>query len=321
MPDKKIYPVLSADLQVGFHFRLKAIKDLYFHEALSKTVKKLKISDIDKELIQFVSGEALQKLASFSLRGEIIFPIPLLLKANPFLLGYYRLLLGFSQKEFYSKGPFGVFKSMEESGKLSANAESRLELLCKSLSETAESFINQIGDFSITTLFELQLLTVGPQFRGSMNNEYGQIATQKTFSVIKDFVSSYILSSTPTSIEIKNDSGRAVTIQFSSDPDIEITEKLPSGDRGLISIEIKGGKDISNIHNRIGEAEKSHQKAKQRGYFEFMTIISVDFEYSQLKPESPTTSHFFHLDKISDKTSEEYNRFKDILSSILSINI
>jgi XcyI restriction endonuclease len=321
MPAKIIYPVLSADLQVGFHYRLKTIKDLYFHDALSKTVKKLKISQIDKELNQFVSDEALQKLASFSLRGEAIFPTPLLLRENPFLLGYYRLLLGFSQKEFYSKGPFGVFRSMEENGKLSANAENRLESLCKSLIETAESFITQIGEFSIAALSELQLLTVGPQLRGSMNNEYGQIATQKTFSLIKEFVSHYILSSTPTSIEIKNDSGRLVSIQFSSDPDIEITEKLPSGNRGLISIEIKGGKDLSNIHNRIGEAEKSHQKAKQRGYFEFMTIISVDFEYSQLKPESPTTSHFFHLDRISDNTSEEYRRFKDILSSILSINI
>lgn len=321
MSDEVNYPILSADLQVGFHYRLKTIKDLYFHEALSKTVKAIKISDIDKELNQFVSENALQKLALFSLRGEAIFPIPLLLHENPFLIGYYRLLLGFSQKEFYSKGPFGIFKSMEEKGKLSKTANSNLTILCASLIKTAESLVSQIEDFSISTLTELQLLTVGPQFRGSMNNEYGQIATQKTFSLIKELVKNYILTSTPTSIEIKNNSGRIVSIQFSSDPDIEIIEKLTTGTRGLISIEIKGGKDISNIHNRIGEAEKSHQKARNRGYFEFMTIISVDFEYSFLKSESPTTNHFFHLDRIGDKMTSEYERFKDILSSILGINI
>jgi hypothetical protein len=321
MLNNALYPILSADLQAGFHYRLKAIKDLYFHDALSRTIKTVKISDVDFELNKYVSEEALQKLASLSLRGEVIFPIPILLNANPFLVGYYRLLLGFSQKEFYSKGPFGAFKSMEESGKTSRIATSNLELFCQSLIKTAESLVTQIGGFNTSTLAELQLLTVGPQLRGSKNNEYGHVATQKTFSLIKDFVKNYILSSTPISIEIKNDSGRIVEIKFSSDPDIEIIEKLSTGLRGLISIEIKGGKDISNIHNRIGEAEKSHQKARRLGYFEFMTIISVDIDYSFLKSESPTTSHFFHLDRISDKTTVEYSKFRELLSSILGISI
>ena len=320
MSNNTSYPVLSAELQAGFHFRLKTIKDLYFHEALSRTVKNIKISDIDLELNKYVNEEALQKLASFSLRGELIFPVPVVLKSNPFLLGYYRLFLGFSQKEFYSKGPFGAFRAMEEGGKLSKVATGNLESFCRSLIKTTEVLVIEIDEFNITTLSELQLLTVGPQFRGSMNNSYGQIATQKTFVLIKEFAKNYILASTPTSIEIKNDSGRIVEIKFSSDPDIEIIEKLSSGSRGLISIEIKGGKDISNIHNRIGEAEKSHQKAKQRGYFEFMTIISVNIDYSFLRSESPTTSHFFHLDKISDKNSDEYYKFKELLSSILGIN-
>ncbi|MBD1392781.1 XcyI family restriction endonuclease [Mucilaginibacter glaciei] len=321
MPSNVLYPVLSADLQAGFHYRLKAIKELYFHEALSKTVKTIKISDIDFDLNKYVNENSLRQLASLSLRGEIIFPTPHLLYNNPFLVGYYRLLLGFSQKEFYTKGPFGAFRSMEEKGKISRIASVNLEGFCISLISTAESLISQLGDFNRFTLAELQLLTVGPQLRGSMNNEYGQIATQKTFNLIKDLVKQYILSSTPASIEIKNNSGRIVEIKFSADPDIEIIEKLTSGFRGLISIEIKGGKDYSNIHNRIGEAEKSHQKARQRGYFEFMTIISVEIDYSLLKSESPTTSHFFHLDKISEINNSEYSKFKELLSSILGVNI
>jgi hypothetical protein len=210
---------------------------------------------------------------------------------------------------------------VEEKGNLSKSANGRLEDLCISLIDTAESFVLQMDELNLTTLTELQLLTVGPQFRGSKNNEYGLIATQKTFSVIKELVKKYIINSTPNSIELKNDSGRLISIKFSSDPDIEIIEQLPTNDRGLISIEIKGGRDISNVHNRIGEAEKSHQKAKQRGYFEFMTIISVDIAYEILRTESPTTSHFFQLDKISDKSAIEHKKFRDILSSKMGIRI
>lgn len=314
------YPILSAELQVGFYFRLNTIKDLYFHDALSKTIQKLKISDIDNQLNNLVSNVSLQKLATVSIRGEALFPLPIILFENPFLLGYYRLLFGISQKEFYSKGPFGAFKSMEEKGKISKNQIENIPALCKSLIATGEALLQELGQFNIGSLAELQLLTVGPQFRGTKNNQLGQVATEKTFSIIKEFVSAYITSSTPTSIEIRNDSGRLVLISFAPDPDIVIVEKLESSDRGLISIEIKGGSDVSNIHNRIGEAEKSHQKAKKNGYREFMTIISVDISYDQLKIGSPTTSHFFHIDKINDRTSTEFKGFRELLSSILNIH-
>lgn len=180
-------PVLQPDLQVGFYYKLKSIKDLYFHEALSKTIRKLKVADIDSELQKFVSDDALQKLASFSLRGEVLFATPMLLTENPFLIGYYRLLLGFSQKEFY-KGPFGKFRKMEEKGTLLGSAQKGLAALCQSLVASSELLLKQIDEISILSLSELQLLTVGPQLRGSMNNKYGVIATQKTFSLIKEFV-------------------------------------------------------------------------------------------------------------------------------------
>src|SRR5205085_2360980 len=106
-------------------------------------IQNIPISIVDMELNKFVPSDALQKLASFSIRGEAMFPIPVILRENPFLLGYYRLLLGISQKEFYSKGPFGPFKLMEEKGKLSSKASGKLEELCKSLISTATEFIIQ----------------------------------------------------------------------------------------------------------------------------------------------------------------------------------
>lgn len=314
------FPVLNPGLQASFYYRLKAIKEEYLYESLGNTVKKVDIRKLDDELNDFVPRKYLNKLASHGLRAELVFPVPYIIESNPFLLGYYRLLLGFSQKEFYSKGPFGRFKALEEKGKISKYSD-QVKPLCKSLIGSACLLLDEMDDISQMIIYELQLLTIGPQLRGSKNNEFGRVATQKTFNLIKAIVKPYIISTTTSSMVLKNDSGRIVRIEFAADPDIQIIEEMKSKERGLVSIEIKGGADISNIHNRIGEAEKSHQKAKKRGYHEFMTILRVDIDYDILKQESPTTSHFFHLDKISDKEHDEFQSFKDILSSMLSINV
>lgn len=319
MEDSFEFPILSPELQISFYYRLKTVREEYLSSALQRTVERINLKVLDDELNQLVPSVTLNKLASFGLRGELIFPVPSILLSNPFLLGYYRLLLGFSQKEFYSKGPFGKVKSLEDKGIIGKQAVLLIEPLCKSLIASGSALLDELSEISTDLISDLQLLTIGPQFRGSVNNKVGQIATQKTFEVIKSIVRSYIVSTTPSSIQIKNDSGRIVNIEFAADPDIQIIEVLRSSKRGLISIEIKGGTDYSNIHNRIGEAEKSHQKAKKRGYFEFMTILRVDVDYTILRNESPTTSHFFHLDKITDKGTNEYEMFREILSSILSI--
>ena len=71
-------------------------------------------------------------------------------------------------------------------------------------------------------------------------------------------------------------SRRKVIITFSSDPDISIFEQISVNKlKNVVAIEIKGGADKSNIWNRLGEAEKSHQSAKRRGFVEFWTIYNV----------------------------------------------
>ncbi|MGB2876906.1 MAG: XcyI family restriction endonuclease, partial [Dehalococcoidales bacterium] len=128
---------LDPNLQVSFFHKLKAIKRLYLHEALRVALKSLQLEVVDSELKAYVSPSALKTVAQFGLRGETIFPVPSLLRSNPFLLGYYRLLYGLSQKEFYSKGPFGRFKRMEKDGHLSAGAEQSIDDLCHSLVSTS----------------------------------------------------------------------------------------------------------------------------------------------------------------------------------------
>jgi hypothetical protein len=312
-------PVLPPDLQIAFYTRLQAMRGLYLYDALSATVNKLNIPTIDKELAKFVEAKSLKKLAKFGLRGEVIFPVPCVLQCTPQLLGYYRLLCGHSQKEFYSKGPFGAFKTLEENGKIPAGLHLKITDLCLSLITTGQLLLDGLDKFTLPIANDLQLLTLGPQFRGSRNTSLGQTATKAVFELIKNIAGKYVTRSDARSISVLNDASRGVSIAFSSDPDIAISEQLRSGVRPLVSIEIKGGTDYSNIHNRIGEAEKSHQKARSRGFFEFWTIIAVPLEYSQAKAESPTTSHFFQLAKIADKDDLENQKFRELLGSILSI--
>jgi hypothetical protein len=312
-------PVLKPALQVSFHYRLQAIRDLYLHEALKSAVDASDLASIDRELASLVRVQSLKNVAKCGLRGEVFFAVPCLLSVKPSLLGYYRLLLGYSQKEFYSKGPFGRFKRLEESGELSPASRGELPALCRSLIGAAEMLVEGIDRLSLDTVHDLQLLTLGPQLRGGENTRLGQAATQEVFALLKDIVAPYLKEATNRMLVLQNASRRTVVIEFASDPDVRISEQLPSGVRPCVSIEVKGGTDYSNVHNRLGEAEKSHQKARARGFFEFWTILRVKVDPIQAKRESPTTSHFFHLDEIRSNRTAAARQFREMLCSIMGI--
>src|SRR5216683_1122473 len=142
------------------------------------------------------------------------------------------------------------------------------------------------------------------------------------FELISSIVETAVISSTDRFIEIRNAAGRTVRVEFANDPDICIREELPSGRfRNLVAIEIKGGRDLSNIHNRIGEAEKSHQKTKNEGYVECWTMVGVvDLNVDLARRESPTTDRFYHIDQITDAQSYEFEDFRENLLSRVGIS-
>ena len=309
----------EAELQIAFFYRLQNIKKVYLKEALRQAISGIDISILNAEAEIFYSNRTISKIASFGLRAEVFLPIPSVLKANPQLLGYYRLLFGISQKEFYSKGVFGKYKSFEEGRKVKGNTEDHFDSLITELVPIATELIAGIDDLSLEIVHELQILTLGPQFRGGRNTVLGKEATDRTFELIRNLVHKYIVDSDQKKIKLVNKLDQIITVQFASDPDIVIVEELENGPNKVVSIEIKGGTDFSNAHNRLGEAEKSHQKAKQDGFFEFWTIVRVDIDPSLAKKESPTTNRFFNLDKIEDTTSSESSEFKQQLASRLKI--
>lgn len=283
----------------------------------------MELTTLNAELDGFAPAPDLQRLASLGLRGEFLFPIPALLAANPRLLGYYRLLLGFSQKEFFNKGKLGRFKSMEEKGTFSTRVEPEIPALCRAFAQRASELLREIGSerLSLDLLDDLTLLTLGPQLRGSNNTKIGKLANQAVFELIHTIVGHAVVKETSTKLELRNSSKRKVVIAFSADPDIVVIEEASKkSKRNMVAIEVKGGADQSNIWNRLGEAEKSHQSAKQHGFVEFWTIYNVPaLDLAKAREKSPTTNRFYNLRDLLASQSEALDDFRDRLISSAGI--
>lgn len=321
MPDINI-PVPK--LQIVFSSLLEEMRSLYLQDALRATVEMMDIAALDKQLAAFVPGKRLSELAGRGLRGELVYAVPCLLEMNPRLLGYYRLLLGFSQKEFYTK-LFGVsrFKPLEISGRLSPSTNAMLAELCHGLNASAAALVDGVGveRLSRELLDDLALLTVGPQLRGGTNVKIGLKGIEDVFEIIRSIVQHATTGVSAGKIEMVNAADRSVSIQFAPDPDIVIREQMSGGSfHNLVAVEVKGGRDFSNIHNRIGEAEKSHQKAKAGGYVECWTVVNVDrIDMKMAKRESPTTNRFYRLSALKAGSGPEYQDFKERITAATGI--
>jgi len=311
--------VISPDLQINFYQRLTAVRSDCLDEALRSAVAKCSLTQINEELSELVDDKSLRRVASYGLRGEVLFSVPVLLKVQPSLLGYYRLLLGSSQKEFYNSAKFGRFKSLENGGRAPGNDE--LKWLCRSLNASLVLLLSGLPEVNASLVHELQLLTLGPQWRGGNNNRLGQTATVQVFTLVKKHLKRYIQKATSVSLQLENDSGRIIQFLLASDPDVSVVETFAGKTRLLISIEIKGGSDVSNVHNRLGEAEKSHLKAKSLGHTQFWTITKVPIHEGSAKKASPTTTRLFHLDAICNPRAPDYEDFRNLICSIIGIRV
>jgi hypothetical protein len=316
----------APQLQIDFAFALKQFRSVYLQNALLETVRDMDIAELDRQLAKYVPPADLATLATYGLRAELVFAVPAVLEANPHLLGYYRLLMGYSQKEFYGRDKgFGVvpFKSMEERGEIRALVASDLPDLCVALCGAASALLNGVGALRVSRelLDDLTLLTVGPQLRGGANNKLGSAGIVQVFEIIREIVAHANPVVLETSMKVQNAADRPVLIQFAPDPDIIIREEMAHQHyRNVVAIEVKSGTDVSNIHNRIGEAEKSHQKARKDGFTECWTVINVvRLDMDKARLQSPSTNRFYSLTALSLRTGDEYDDFRRRVLSLTAI--
>jgi hypothetical protein len=311
-------------LQIAFSSDLREIRRLYLQEALFEAVGNIAPATLDAELGAFVQPVHLQALARRGLRGELVFPVPTIINCRPRLLGYYRLLLGLSQKAFYQAGTgLTGFKALEEKGIIPKNLADSIPALCKALVPACAMLLEGLRADAITKelLDDLTLLTVGPQLRGGANVKKGADGIRAVFELIHRIVEPSVTECTPQQITLLNAAKRNVRIAFAQDPDIVILESIgKTNRRNIVAIEVKGGTDFSNIHNRIGEAEKSHQKARRAGFVECWTVINVEnFDEKQARKESPSTNKFYRLSDLVSGKGDAFEDFRDHVFSMTGI--
>jgi hypothetical protein len=314
----------APEIQIGFIETLARFRGHYLQDALADTVRGLQIPELDRELAEYAPADGLSALASEGLRGELVFPVPIILKSNPRLLGYYRLLYGFSQKEFYNSGTgLGRFRAMEESGVARKAIEADLPALAKALCSAAAPLVAALRRNTISAglLNDLTLLTLGPQFRGAANVRKGTNGIRVVFESIRTIVERAVVEHDGARLTLLNATGRKVIIELAPDPDIVIREEMRADVfRDIVAIEVKAGADFSNIHNRVGEAEKSHQKAKNSGFVECWTIVNVDrVDVAMARRESPSTNRFYRISHLVAASGSEYQDFKDRIISLTGI--
>ncbi len=180
--NKPIIP-LSASRQVGFHLLLLGARETVLQDALLETVAKIDPIELKKQLSELIPRKIQQLLAKSNIRDELVFPAPILLKAKPSLVGYYRLLLGVPQKSFYASGTgMSLFKVMESQGLIGSRQEASLLDFCKAMAISLSDLVSRISpQLTARDISELPLLTIGSQFQGGNNNIIGKQATNDIF--------------------------------------------------------------------------------------------------------------------------------------------
>lgn len=317
--------------QVRFYQLLVAARTQWFMDALSDALGQIKQRAVKDQIAEYVPEDVQKILAAAGLRDEHVFPVPAVIQQKPSLVGYYRLLLGAPQKSFY-KGSTGMgrFKGMEELGTVSRKAQPSIPDFCRAMARPLAELVRQIPKITERDLRELPLLTFGSQLQGSNNTQIGKTAMREVFVAVNEIVKNYIIeppvklaaSQKEKKLFLKNASGRTVVITLSHDPDLSVQELMENNrPNSKVAIEVKGGTDVSNAHNRAGEAEKSHQKARKvYGFAEFWTIISKQgVEEFKLQRESPTTNRWFDIAQVLARKGEDWNDFRQRLAGACGI--
>ena len=313
---------LSPSRQVLFHQMLVAARKSVLLDALSEALGQLDPNITKGQILVYVPVDAQKILAAAGIRDEHIFPLPAISEKKPTLIGYYRLLLGVSQKRFYRKGTgMGPFKSMETSGLLSPKKRPDLESFCTAMAENLAELVRNISPpITPRDVSDLPLLTLGAQLYGSNNNAIGKQATLDVFLSVVEIVKNFISSQNSSKITLENASKRTVVIALSGDPDIRVQEEFEGRLRNILAIEIKGGTDVSNAHNRAGEAEKSHRKAKKQDFRDYWTIISLaGVDLGMLQQESPTTTSWFDVAQVLAREGKDWKEFRSRFAGAVGI--
>lgn len=199
-----------------------------------------------------------------------------------------------------------------------ARLRAYLPRFCESFIEPLVRVVYAMDVFDDRDLSDLTLLTLGPTLQGGCNNVIGSRASKAVFGAVRNLLSGWSTFESERLIRFETPAGRAFILVEGSDPDVRLDTTVQGTEVPAIAIEIKGGEDASNAHNRAGEAEKSHIKARQQGYSHRWTIMVMrGLDRERLRQETPSSTELFEASEITMQNSHDWDRFRSKLSEII----
>lgn len=304
------------------HQLLVAARATVLHGPLLDALAGASPKAVAKELADLAPDAGRKVLAKAAIRDELVFMTPTVIRRRPSTFGYYRLLLGMPKKQFYTTATgMTMFRHMEEQDTIKDAVDHLLPSLCKRMNGYLSELVTQLSpEVCKIDIEQLPILTAGVQFDGRLRNDIGRAATQEVFLAIREIVAANVTADTATSLTITNASGRVIRIVNASDPDVAIYERFGAKSERLnVALEIKGGTDRSNAHNRAGEAEKSHQKVSKTAR-DFWTVIAMKgVDRRQLARESPTTKRWFDVAAVLGRAGPDWDRFVNEIKGAVGI--
>lgn len=274
---------------------------------------------IDRELQKLVPEGALSHVAQLGMRGEQVFPVPSVLEHAPPLIGYYRMLLGVSKKDFGDKLGYGPWKNAEESGVIPSRLVPHLPRFCETFINSLVNLVFAMDTFDNRDLGDLALLTLGPTLQGARNNVIGRAASDKVFEALRTLVSDSVTFDSKRLVRFEASAGYSFALVEGSDPDVRLDATVAGKEIPVVAIEIKGGADASNAHNRAGEAEKSHIKARQQGFNHRWTVMVMrSLDRGRLREETPSSTELFEASDIIARSGADWDDFRQKFTRIIS---
>lgn len=176
-------------------------------------------------------------------------------------------------------------------------------------------------------LNDLALLTLGPTLQGGRNNVIGQQASADVFAAVYGLVRPWLTLDTQARIQFQIPDGDVYELLVGSDPDISLSQLalrdgVVAARQPLVAMEIKGGEDVSNAHNRAGEAEKSHLKAIEQGYLNRWTIMVMrGLDRQLLRVETPSSTGLFDTGEIRRQSGVDWDSFRRLFGTIIGVPV
>jgi len=240
------------------------------------------------------------------------------------------MLLGVSKKDFSqaNKLGYGPWAGAEDRNVISRTLEPYVEDFCRALVKPLVELVDAtkpLKPLDDRDLNDLALLTLGPTLQGGRNNLIGRQASVDVFAALYGLVGPWLTLDTPARVQFQTPHGVMYELLVGSDPDISLSQLVMDDGHVttrylIIAMEIKGGEDVSNAHNRVGEAEKSHLKAKAQGYRDRWTIMVMrGLDRRRLADETPSSTQLFDARAIRQQSGADWDSFRRLFGTIIGV--